>query len=81
MRSLFIPNLKEGVLDLPEEEVRHAVRVLRAKIGFSYVLIDGQGGTAEGVIIAFLYYGSRSGDSSSTNDTWSYYDRCPHKKD
>lgn len=50
MRSLFIPNLKEGVLNLPEEEVRHAVRVLRAKIGFSYVLIDGQGGTAEGVI-------------------------------
>lgn len=51
MRSLFIPNLKEGVLDLPEQEVRHAVRVLRAKVGFSYVLIDGQGGTAEGIII------------------------------
>ena len=51
MRSLFIRNLKEGVLNLPEEETRHAVKVLRAKIGFSYTLKDGQGGTAEGVII------------------------------
>jgi len=51
MRSLFIPNLKEGILHLPEAETRHAVKVLRAKIGFSYALMDGQGGTAEGVII------------------------------
>ena len=51
MRSLFIPDLKEGILHLPEEETRHAVKVLRAKIGFSYALMDGQGGTAEGVII------------------------------
>ena len=51
MRSLFMPNLKEGILHLPEEETRHAVKVLRAKIGFSYALMDGKGGTAEGVII------------------------------
>jgi 16S rRNA (uracil1498-N3)-methyltransferase len=51
MRSLFIPNLKEGILHLPEEETRHAVKVLRAKIGFSYALMDGKGGSAEGVII------------------------------
>ena len=51
MRSLFIPILKEGILHLPEEETRHAVKVLRAKIGFSYALMDGQGGTAEGVIV------------------------------
>ena len=51
MRSLFIPDLKEGVLHLPKEEARHAVKVLRAKVGFSYALMDGKGGTAEGVII------------------------------
>ncbi|MBT5148312.1 MAG: 16S rRNA (uracil(1498)-N(3))-methyltransferase [Flavobacteriales bacterium] len=51
MRSLFVPNLKEGILRLSEEETRHAVTVLRAKIGFSYALMDGKGGTAEGIII------------------------------
>ena len=51
MRSLFIPNLREGILHLPEEETHHAVKVLRAKLGFSYALMDGKGGTAEGVII------------------------------
>ena len=51
MRSLFIPDLKEGILHLPKEEARHAVKVLRAKVGFSYALMDGKGGTAEGVII------------------------------
>lgn len=50
MRSLFIKNLKEGILQLPEEEAKHAVKVLRAKVGFSYALVDGKGGTAEGVI-------------------------------
>ena len=51
MRSLYVPNLKEGLLNLPEDEARHAVKVLRAKLGFSYALVDGKGGSADGEVI------------------------------
>ena len=51
MRSLYVPNLKEGQLFLSEDETRHAVKVLRAKVGFSYTLIDGKGGVADGEVI------------------------------
>jgi len=52
MRSLFIPNLKEGVMHLSQEETRHAVKSLRAKVGYTYALVDGKGGSAPGVITA-----------------------------
>jgi len=51
MSSLYVPNLKEGLINLPDDEARHAVTVLRAKVGFSYVLVDGKGGIADGEII------------------------------
>jgi 16S rRNA (uracil1498-N3)-methyltransferase len=51
MRSLYVPNLKEGLFNLSEDESRHAVKVLRAKVGFSYTLMNGKGGSAEGEII------------------------------
>ena len=51
MRSLYVPNLKEGLFNLSEDESRHAVKVLRAKVGYSYTLINGQGGSAEGEVI------------------------------
>ena len=51
MRSLYVPNLKEGLFNLSEDESRHAVRVLRAKVGYSYTLMDGKGGSAEAEII------------------------------
>ena len=51
MRSLYVPNLKEGLFNLSEDESRHAVKVLRAKVGYSYTLINGQGGSAKGEVI------------------------------
>lgn len=51
MRSLYVPNLKEGLFNLSEDESRHAVKVLRAKVGYSYTLMNGKGGSAEGEII------------------------------
>ncbi|HIN41274.1 MAG TPA: 16S rRNA (uracil(1498)-N(3))-methyltransferase [Flavobacteriales bacterium] len=51
MRSLYVQNLREGCFELPEDEARHASRVLRATVGDTYLLIDGVGGTAEGVFV------------------------------
>lgn len=51
MRSLYVPHLKEGLFNLSEDESRHVVKVLRAKVGYSYTLMDGKGGSAEGEII------------------------------
>ena len=48
MRSLYVPNLKEGLFNLSEDESSHAVKVLRAKVGYSYTLMNGKGGSAEG---------------------------------
>tara|TARA_B100000683_G_scaffold275919_1_gene328168 strand:+ start:1236 stop:1931 length:696 start_codon:yes stop_codon:yes gene_type:complete len=51
VRLLYVPDLREGCFELPEDEVRHAIKVLRARVGDSFQLIDGMGGSADAVIV------------------------------
>jgi 16S rRNA (uracil1498-N3)-methyltransferase len=51
VRLLYVPNLIEGCIELPEDEARHAVKALRAREGDTFRLIDGRGGAADGVIV------------------------------
>ena len=50
MRLLYVPNLIVGNIELPEEESRHAIKVLRARVGDTFKLIDGKGGSANAEI-------------------------------
>ena len=40
-----------GSFELPEDEARHAIKVLRARVGDSFQLIDGIGGSADAEIV------------------------------
>lgn len=51
MRLLYVPELQVGSFELPEDEARHAIKVLRAKVGDSFQLIDGRGGSANSKIV------------------------------
>ncbi len=46
-----MPNLQKGCFELPEDEARHAIKVLRARVGDSFHLIDGKGGFADATIV------------------------------
>lgn len=46
-----MPDLKQGDYELSSEEARHAIRVLRAKIGDKFLLTDGQGNNATAKVI------------------------------
>jgi len=46
-----VPNLQKGCFELPEDEARHAIKVLRARVGDSFHLIDGKGGFADATIV------------------------------
>ena len=50
MRRFLVPDLDGDTVDLPVDEARHALRVLRLRIGDALILVDGQGGRAEAVI-------------------------------
>lgn len=43
--------LKEGNFNLPDEEARHAIKVLRAKVGDSFLLTNGKGQSAEAKVL------------------------------
>ena len=46
-----MPNLQKGCFELPEDEARHAIKVLRARVGDYFHLIDGKGGFADAIIV------------------------------
>ncbi len=52
MQLFYFPNLlNDAIIDLPEDESKHCVRVLRKKIGNEIYLIDGKGHQAISKII------------------------------
>ncbi len=51
MQLFFNPNLNNNTVELPEDESKHCVRVLRKKIGDEIILIDGKGNKATCKII------------------------------
>jgi len=54
VRSLYVPNLSVGCFEMPEDEARHAIKALRAKIGDKFLLIDGKGNYADVEILEIL---------------------------
>lgn len=50
MQLFFVPDLQAGIRDLPAEEARHAVQVLRRRVGDVLDLVDGRGGWYRGRI-------------------------------
>lgn len=51
MQLFFASNIKPGPFELPADEARHAVHVLRKKVGDILHFVDGKGGWFEGEII------------------------------
>ena len=51
MQLFFSKNIKNGIAQLDEVEARHAVQVLRRKVGDAMQLTDGLGNLYEGTII------------------------------
>jgi 16S rRNA (uracil1498-N3)-methyltransferase len=51
MQLFFNPNLNNNTVELPEDESKHCLRVLRKKIGDEIILIDGKGNKANCKII------------------------------
>jgi 16S rRNA (uracil1498-N3)-methyltransferase len=51
MNLFFAPDIKEGFYQLPEEESKHIIRVLRMKTGDSIFLTDGCGNMTEASIV------------------------------
>ncbi len=51
MHIFYQPQLQDGLLELSEEETRHAVRVLRLNMGDIIGVIDGRGVSAKAEII------------------------------
>ena len=51
MNLFYAPEIKEGFYQLPEEESKHIIRVLRMKSGDSIFLTDGLGNMMEASII------------------------------
>ncbi len=50
MNLYYCPDIQTDIYNLPEEEARHAVQVLRSKVGERVQLIDGKGGFFEAEI-------------------------------
>jgi 16S rRNA (uracil1498-N3)-methyltransferase len=46
MQLFFHPNLENNTVELPEDESKHCIRVLRKKAGDEIMLIDGKGNKA-----------------------------------
>lgn len=51
MRLLYVPELQVGSFELPEDEANHAIKVLRARVGDIFQLIDGKGSSADAEIV------------------------------
>lgn len=51
MQLFFSKNIKNGIAQLDEIEARHAVQVLRRKVGDAMQLTDGEGNLYDGTII------------------------------
>ena len=51
--SFYLPpeRIRNGRFSLPEEEARHAVKVLRMQAGDEVILVDGEGGWYRGLIL------------------------------
>lgn len=50
MQLFYVSEIKEGLFDLPAEEARHAVQVLRKRVGDELDIVDGKGGWYKGII-------------------------------
>src|SRR5688572_18208714 len=50
MHSFFVPDLGSDVVELPDEEAGHVLRVLRLKDGEKVFLVDGQGSRVEAAL-------------------------------
>ena len=50
MQLFYLPNVTTGLMDLPSEEARHIVQVLRKRDGDEIQVVDGQGKWYKGVI-------------------------------
>lgn len=51
MNIFYVPNIKNNIAQLSEEEAIHCTRTLRKRVGDNLLLIDGTGGFYEGTII------------------------------
>ena len=51
MNIFYVPNIKNNLAQLSEDEAKHCVRTLRKQVGDTLFLIDGIGGFYEGRII------------------------------
>ncbi len=49
MQLFFIPQIDQEYIDLPAEEARHAVQVLRKRVGDELDIVDGKGGWYKGL--------------------------------
>jgi len=52
MHTCFHPDLREGLIPLPEDEAIHVARVLRMREGESLRLVDGHGSEAVGALVS-----------------------------
>ena len=50
MHTFFAPGLNGAVYTLPEDESKHAVRVLRLSVGDAVALLDGRGGRYQAAV-------------------------------
>lgn len=51
MQLFFVPQMTTGLVELPPEEARHAVQVLRKRVGDTLDIVDGQGGWYHATIV------------------------------
>jgi 16S rRNA (uracil1498-N3)-methyltransferase len=52
MQLFYVPEMTTGLVELPETEARHAVQVLRKRVGDQLDLVDGEGRFFRGEIVA-----------------------------
>ena len=52
MHTCFHPDLREGLIPLPEDEAIHVARVLRMREGEPIRLVDGHGSEAQGILMS-----------------------------
>lgn len=52
MNLFYLPEAAQGIQELPAEEARHVVQVLRRRVGDRLDLVDGRGGWYSGEIVA-----------------------------